>query len=102
MWSRWSRRRHARSSARVRIIDCETHPLLPAGVAAVYERDGGPPADPQALHDLGFGAAREGRFERLPDDLGKQMDDDRGELSLIIRGALPPFTAHLANLVRAH
>jgi predicted TIM-barrel fold metal-dependent hydrolase len=87
----------------VRAIDCETHPILPAGVAAAYAMGYESPDEfRRATSAVAAEAIRIGQFESFIDDLLVEMDRFDIEKSLIMRGALATPNDDLAAAVEAH
>lgn len=85
----------------VRIIDCETHPVIPVGVDAAYRTPGTTP-DRASIQRIAADSIAENRFEGFGDDLISQMDRHGVEKALVMRGALACPNDELARLVRAH
>lgn len=85
----------------MRIIDCETHPVIPAGVDDAY-RTPGPKPDRAAIQQIAANSIAANRFEGYGDELISEMDRHGVEKAVVMRGALACPNDELARLVRAH
>lgn len=86
----------------MRIIDGETHPLLPKGVAAAYREEEDSPAERKLSDEVAERSLAAGEFDVIADDLLAQMDADGISVSVIMRGYMPARNDDLVRLVREH